>query len=93
MPCFVQDDVNWCFYGIYVQVLGAESKSIENAIRCGGLAVTKAAAIKNLLSLLLENRGNLCLEHLRGLPVDEVKAELSQFKGIGPKTVCYCFFY
>ncbi|CAM8932543.1 unnamed protein product [Rhodiola kirilowii] len=67
-------------------VLGAESKFIENAIRCGGLAATKASAIKNLLSLLLEQRWKLCLEHLRGLSVDEVKAELSQFKEIGPKT-------
>uniref|UniRef100_A0A7N0VFD2 HhH-GPD domain-containing protein n=1 Tax=Kalanchoe fedtschenkoi TaxID=63787 RepID=A0A7N0VFD2_KALFE len=74
-------------------VLAAESKSIENAIRCGGLAVTKAAAIKNLLSLLLEKRGRLCLEYLHGLSIDEVKAELSQFKGIGPKTIaCVLMF-
>ncbi|CAM8932597.1 unnamed protein product [Rhodiola kirilowii] len=74
-------------------VLCAESRIIENAIRCGGLAVTKASAIKNLLSLLLEKRGKLCLEHLRGLSIDEVKAELSQFKGIGPKTIaCVLMF-
>ncbi|CAM8932544.1 unnamed protein product [Rhodiola kirilowii] len=75
-------------------VLGAESKFIENAIRCGGLAATKASAIKNLLSLLLEQRWKLCLEHLRGLSVDEVKAELSQFKEIGPKTIaCWTHIY
>ncbi|CAM8926803.1 unnamed protein product [Rhodiola kirilowii] len=75
-------------------VLGAESKFIENAIRCGGLAATNASAIKNLLSLLLEQRWKLCLEHLRGLSVDEVKAELSQFKEIGPKTIaCWTHIY
>ncbi|XP_042411085.1 putative DNA glycosylase At3g47830 isoform X2 [Zingiber officinale] len=54
--------------------------------RCGGLAVTKAASIKNILRALKEKRGEICLEYLRSLSVDEIKAELSKFKGIGPKT-------
>lgn len=69
------------------KVVDAEVKLIENAIRCGGLAPTKAACIKNLLNCLLEKKGKLCLEYLRDLSVDEIKKELSQFKGIGPKTV------
>ena len=69
------------------QVLAADSKSIENAIRCGGLAVTKASCIKKMLSCLLERKGKLCLEYLRDLTVDEIKTDLSHFKGIGPKTV------
>ncbi|KAI3726946.1 hypothetical protein L1987_66753 [Smallanthus sonchifolius] len=74
-------------------VFAADSKCIENAIRCGGLAPTKAACIKNLLNCLLEKRGKLCLEYLRDLSVDEIKTELSQFKGIGPKTVaCVLMF-
>ncbi|KVI04590.1 DNA glycosylase, partial [Cynara cardunculus var. scolymus] len=67
------------------RVLAADSKCIENAIRCGGLAPTKASCIKNMLSCLFEMRGELCLEYLRDLSVDEIKMELSQFKGIGPK--------
>lgn len=70
-----------------LKVHGAESKELENAIRCGGLAPTKASCIKNLLRCLLERKGKLCLEYLRDLSVDQVKAELSLFKGIGPKTV------
>ncbi|XP_065876442.1 putative DNA glycosylase At3g47830 [Euphorbia lathyris] len=74
-------------------VLAAESKCLENAIRCGGLAPTKARCIKNMLGSLLEKRGKLCLEYLRDLSVDEIKAELSHFKGIGPKTVsCVLMF-
>lgn len=69
------------------KVADAEAKHIENAIRCGGLAPTKAACIKNLLNCLLEKKGKLCLEYLRDLSIDEIKEELSQFKGIGPKTV------
>ncbi|XP_020537413.1 putative DNA glycosylase At3g47830 isoform X1 [Jatropha curcas] len=74
-------------------VLAAEFKCIENAIRCGGLAPTKASCIKNILSCLIERKGKLCLEYLRDLSVDEIKAELSNFKGIGPKTVsCVLLF-
>ncbi|KAF5734172.1 putative Endonuclease III [Tripterygium wilfordii] len=74
-------------------VVAANSKCIENAIRCGGLATTKAACIKNILSCLLERKGKLCLEYMRDLSVEEIKAELSSFKGIGPKTVaCVLMF-
>lgn len=76
--------VLWC---VWFKVLAAEQKCIENAIRCGGLAPTKAACIKNILKCLLESKGKLCLEYLRGLSIDEIKAELSRFRGIGPKTV------
>lgn len=66
---------------------------MENAIRCGGLAPTKASCIKNVLRCLRERRGELCLEYLRDFSVDQVKAELSLFKGIGPKTVaCVLMF-
>ncbi|PNX84868.1 endonuclease iii-like protein [Trifolium pratense] len=67
----------------------AETKDLENAIRCGGLAPTKTSCIKNLLRCLLERKGKLCLEYLRDLSVDQVKAELSVFKGIGAKTVIF----
>ncbi|KAL7115186.1 hypothetical protein ACP275_04G169800 [Erythranthe tilingii] len=74
-------------FPIWDHVLAAESKCIEDAIRCGGLAPTKSSCIKNLLSSLVERKGKLCMEYLRESSIDEVKAELSLFKGIGPKTV------
>ncbi|KAG6503117.1 hypothetical protein ZIOFF_035407 [Zingiber officinale] len=58
---------------------------VSRTIKCGGLAVTKAASIKNILRALKEKRGESCLEYLRSLFVDEIKAELSKFKGIGQK--------
>lgn len=70
-------------------MLDAEQKDVENAIRCGGLAPTKASCIKNVLRCLVERRGKMCLEYLRDLSIDEIKAELSLFKGIGPKTVIF----
>lgn len=76
------------------EVLTAEQKLIENAIRCGGLAPTKASCIKNTLSCLKEKNGKLCLEYLRDLSIDKIKSELSCFKGIGPKTVaCVLMFH
>ncbi|XP_071731662.1 putative DNA glycosylase At3g47830 [Rutidosis leptorrhynchoides] len=75
------------------EVLAADSKCVEDAIRCGGLAPKKTSCIKNMLSCLLEKRGKLCLEYLRDMSVDEIKMELSQIKGIGPKTVaCVLMF-
>ncbi|KVI06311.1 DNA glycosylase [Cynara cardunculus var. scolymus] len=80
-------------FSTWEDVLAADSKCIENAIRCGGLAPTKASCIKNMLNCLFEKRGKLCLEYLRDLSVDEIKMELSRFKGIGPKTVaCVLMF-
>ncbi|XP_052159099.1 putative DNA glycosylase At3g47830 [Oryza glaberrima] len=71
-----------------------EGKRLEDAIRCGGLAATKAARIRAMLRGVRERRGKICLEYLRDLSVDEVKTELSRFKGIGPKTVaCVLMFY
>ncbi|KAF8399329.1 hypothetical protein HHK36_015194 [Tetracentron sinense] len=81
-------------FPIWEDVLAADSKCIENAIRCGGLAVTKASCIKNILSCLLEKKGKICLEYLRDMSANEIKAELCQFKGIGPKTVaCLLMFH
>ncbi|XP_042499456.1 putative DNA glycosylase At3g47830 [Macadamia integrifolia] len=75
-------------------VHAAESKCIENAIKCGGLAGRKASCIKNLLKALLEKNGKICLEYLRDMSVEEIKAELCHYKGIGPKTVaCVLMFH
>ncbi|XP_062227571.1 putative DNA glycosylase At3g47830 [Phragmites australis] len=69
------------------QVVDEEGKSLEDSIRCGGLAATKAARIRAILRGVRKRSSKICLEYLRELSVDEVKRELSQFKCIGPKTV------
>jgi 3-methyladenine DNA glycosylase/8-oxoguanine DNA glycosylase len=82
-----------------LEVVDEEGKRLEDAIQCGGLAARKAARIRSMLRGVREKRGAICLEYLRDMSVDEVKRELSQFKGIGPKTVscilaslssCFC---
>ncbi|CAG7869841.1 unnamed protein product, partial [Brassica rapa] len=63
-------------------VIAAEPRSIENAIRCGGLAPKKTVYIKNILSRLQNERGRLSFDYLCGLLVEEVKTELYHYKGI-----------
>jgi endonuclease-3 len=75
-----------------LEVVDEEGKALEDAIRCGGLAATKAARILAMLRGVREKRGAICLEYPWDLSVDEVKRELSQFKGIGPKTVSHISF-
>ncbi|XP_055828243.1 putative DNA glycosylase At3g47830 isoform X1 [Solanum dulcamara] len=75
-------------------VLAADAKLVEDTIRCGGLAPTKTSCIKGILSSLFQKKGNLCLEYLRELSIEEIKRELSCFRGIGPKTVaCVLMFH
>ncbi|MCD9559233.1 hypothetical protein HAX54_017090 [Datura stramonium] len=75
-------------------VLAADAKLVEDTIRCGGLAPTKTSCIKGILSSLFQKKGNLCLEYLRELSIEDVKRELSCFKGIGPKTMaCVLMFH
>lgn len=76
------------------EVMKADSKLVEDAIRVGGLAEIKVARIKAILERLVEERGvPPSLEHLRGMGDEEAKAELTRFKGVGPKTAaCVLMF-
>ena len=66
---------------------------LEEAIRCGGLAEQKSKRIHEMLTTLQEERGSPSLEYLRHLSNDEIKRELSRFKGVGPKTIsCLLLF-
>ena len=51
---------------------------VEESIRMGGLAEIKTARIKAILATLLEERGKICMEYLREMSDDEIKAELSR---------------
>ncbi|KAH7280664.1 hypothetical protein KP509_36G007900 [Ceratopteris richardii] len=75
-------------------VYNADPKAVEDAIRCGGLAEIKSTRILNILKTLHEERGKLCLEYVHQLSTDEIKYELSRFKGVGPKTIaCVLMFH
>jgi endonuclease-3 len=75
------------------EVRRARVKRIADAIRSGGLADIKASRIKDILSRIYEENGNLNLSFLRRWRTDKIKSWLGRFKGVGDKTVaCVLLF-
>ncbi len=75
------------------EVHQASERKVAEAINSGGLAKLKAARIKAILRQIHREQGHFDLTFLRDLSVEEVKAYLSRFKGIGSKTVaCVLLF-
>ncbi len=75
------------------QVRDADVVDVVNAIRPAGLANQKGPRIQQVLRSITEERGNLDLSFLADLPVEEAKAWLTKFNGVGPKTaaIVLCF--
>lgn len=75
-------------------VRAADPRKVEAAVKCGGLAEIKVARIRAILDTLVAERGEPpCAEYLRDAPDEEVKRQLTRFKGVGPKTVsCVLMF-
>ncbi|HZG50890.1 MAG TPA: hypothetical protein VEZ40_02030 [Pyrinomonadaceae bacterium] len=67
--------------------LRARESTIAATIQSGGLANQKAAVIKSLLRQIKQERGALDLAFLHELPPAGAVRYLSQFRGIGPKTI------
>lgn len=68
------------------QVRLASNEEIIEAIRVAGLANQKGPRIKAILNQIYEETGGLDLDFLADLPVDEARAWLLRFKGVGLKT-------
>src|SRR4051812_46552599 len=67
--------------------LRAREQSIADTIRSGGLANQKAAVIKSVLRQIKTEHGTLDLSFLHDVSSEEATRYLSQFRGIGPKTI------
>lgn len=74
-------------------VRNAKTDDVINAIRPAGLANQKGPRIQNVLHAITEERGSLNLDFLAGLPIEEARAWLTKFNGVGPKTaaIVLCF--
>jgi len=68
-------------------VLRAREQTLADTIRSGGLANQKAAVIRGVLHQIRERHGTLDLSFLHDAPTDQAVKYLSQFRGIGPKTI------
>ncbi|NOT04012.1 MAG: endonuclease III [Anaerolineales bacterium] len=74
-------------------VRDANVEDVIAAIRPAGLANQKGPRIQQVLRAITEERGSLNLDFLAGLPVEEARAWLTKFNGVGPKTaaIVLCF--
>ena len=75
------------------EVRDAETQDVIDAIRPAGLANQKGPRIQKVLRSITEERGSLDLSFLADLSVDEARAWLMRFNGVGPKTaaIVLCF--
>lgn len=71
----------------------ADLDELQSAIRTAGLANHKGPAIQRALRYITEQRGDLSLDFLRSLPVDQAKAWLMGIKGVGPKTAAIVLLF
>ena len=74
-------------------VRDADAEDVIAAIRPAGLANQKGPRIQQVLRAITEERGSLDLNFLAGFPVEEARAWLTKFNGVGPKTaaIVLCF--
>ncbi len=68
------------------EVRDAPENEVIEAVRIAGLAKTKGPNIQRALRQISEERGELSLEFLKEMPIEEASAWLTKFKGVGPKT-------
>lgn len=68
------------------EVRDAPTETVQRAIAPATWAEQKAPRIQQVLRLIGEVRGELCLDFLADLPVPEARAWLEALPGVGPKT-------
>ena len=83
----------WSAFGSWDTIVAAPASAIADAIRSGGLAEIKGPRIKAVLEAIQRDRGELSLDFLSQLPVDDARTYLTSLKGVGPKTAaCVLLF-
>ncbi len=71
----------------------APESDVIDAIRSGGLARIKGPRIQAILDSIDERHGDLSLDHLESMSMDEAKQDLTTLHGVGPKTAaCVLLF-
>jgi len=75
------------------QVRDAVPGSVIAAIRPGGLANQKGPRIQQVLRGISTERGSLDLHFLKDMPLEDARAWLMKFKGVGPKTAAIVLLF
>ena len=80
-------------FDTWQQVAEADTAEVEEAIRMGGLAGTKAPRIQQIIRDLIDEHGEPTLDHLEEMSVEEARDYLLDLPGVGPKTAaCVLLF-
>ncbi|MGB9299612.1 MAG: endonuclease III [Anaerolineae bacterium] len=80
-------------FATWEQLLLAGAEEIVEAIQPGGLAWIKAPRIQKALQAILKERGELSLDFLKDMDIQEASAWLVSLEGVGPKTAaCVLLF-
>ncbi len=74
-------------------VRDAPLDQVVEAIRPAGLANQKGPRIQNALRVLSEQRGELSLDFLTDLPLEEARSWLVSLPGVGPKTAAIVLLF
>ena len=80
-------------FATWEAVRDAKAGEVIAAIRPAGLANQKGPRIQRVLRQITEERGSLDLSFLKDLHIEEARAWLMKFNGVGPKTaaIVLCF--
>jgi len=80
-------------YPTWENVRDADEDDVIDAIRTAGLANQKGPRIQNVLRQITQERGELELDFLDEMEIDEARAWLLRFKGVGPKTAAIVLLF
>jgi len=80
-------------FGTWEEVRDADPAELVEAIRTAGLANQKGPRIQNALRMITEQQGELSLDFLTEMEIEEARKWLTSIKGVGPKTaaIVLCF--
>ena len=73
-------------FGSWEAVRDAPTGEVQETIANVNWPEVKAPRLQKIMRQITEERGNLDLNFLRELPVEEAAAWLNRFEGVGPKT-------
>jgi endonuclease-3 len=75
------------------EVRDARTKAVIGAIRVAGLGNQKGPRIQKVLREITKERGNLQLDFLKDLPLEDARSWLRKFHGVGPKTTAIVLLF
>src|SRR5215472_16061297 len=80
-------------FGSWEAVRDAPTEEVQDTIANVNWPEVKAPRLQSIMRQITEERGNLNLDFLCDLPVEESAAWLNRFEGVGPKTTaCVLLF-